>query len=239
VPWSIDAARVINSPAVWTLLRVLWNAALVAVAFVAAAELEAWAFASAVSEIPERLGRALRSIEEQVRPLLYTALFIDRPLGAATLCEVRWRPFRRPILIVSRATLDGLDDGALEGALAHEAAHIKWGHLTGRLLWAYGLWLATTVTFGFFNPRSLFGYQAVSVSAGLTYLFLLLSVVRLQEEQADRYAAEVVGAEALLGALGRLSQSPLELFRGPDLSIWTTHGSWKARRERLLAMRRG
>lgn len=90
----------------------------------------------------------------------------------------------RPRLVVSQGALAGLDDRALEGALAHELAHLK-----GRdLLWGWGLLAA----------RLLLAWNPVVQVLGRKALHDL-------EERADALSAEASSPEAVAAALERLS----------------------------------
>jgi Zn-dependent protease with chaperone function len=59
-------------------------------------------------------------------------------------------------------------------------------------------------------------------------------VSRRHEAEADRFAVEIAGADALLGALEAIQRT------GPAPAImanrWTTHGTWEVRAARIRAM---
>lgn len=230
VPWPLAIARIIVSGPFFFLLILLrmWLAVIAGAAF------DVWILRLLSAPPPEKLSAALRVVGARVRLSFRTPIFLVGVAGSANVAEVHWRPFLHPVLIVSRQTVEALDAGALEAVLAHEAAHVLWGHLASRLVSSFAVFAALMAAFAWLNPTV--GGLGMVVAFGLTHQFVMFAVIRRQEEQADLYAAETVDPRSLLDALAQLSDNIVEPYGVPDLSIWTTHGSWRRRRDRLVAM---
>jgi Zn-dependent protease with chaperone function len=147
---------------------------------------------------------------------------------------------RRSTLVISERIVSALTSGQLLAVLAHEAAHVVMNHGNRRLAWTalggavyVGVVMATTVvTIGIMPPS--FGFMRITIVV-MPMLFLRglyeNFVTRRHEAEADKFAAMLVGATAMIGAL--------EALRGPNAihahthNRWTTHGTWERRSARI------
>ncbi|HTP50883.1 MAG TPA: M56 family metallopeptidase [Anaeromyxobacteraceae bacterium] len=132
------------------------------------------------------LGEAARALGMRVPPLAYF------PAGPAVLyCTGA----RRPVVVVSRAAVDLLDDAELRGALAHELAHLE--HRDPALSWA----LMGARGLMWFNP----GAQV-----------LVRALARDAERLADERGAAATGDRlALASALLKLYRATGGSYEAP------------------------
>lgn len=133
---------------------------------------------------------------------------VDHPVPVAYCLPA----VRRPRVVISQATLDGLTEDELEAVLAHERAHLAMRH--DLVLEAF------TVLHRAF-PRW------VSSSAALREVSLLVEIL------ADRVAVRRAGASALGGALLAVAQG-----RGPVGAMSANGGHDLVARVQVLADRR-
>ena len=134
---------------------------------------------------------------------------------------------------VTRSLFDLLSERELAAVVAHEVGHLRRGHLLARtaLVVVGPLALLAAYDFGFAYASPL---AVVLIGP---YVLGTLAAVRATERDADAFAAERVGGEALASALGTLVRANLLLVqpRGPG-RILSAHPPIAGR---IRALRRG
>jgi Zn-dependent protease with chaperone function len=190
-----------------------------------------------VEQVPTRLESALVELRGRTGVSFRRVLCLDDCFGAGRRCEVLTAP-AGPTLIVSAAVAISIDDLELLALLAHEAGHIRLGHVGKRVV------VGTVAGFLFALAGTsvlyvLYSWLPVALVPGLVVAVVLANIrgiyltglVRAQELEADAFAADVAGAEALRSALAKLG------FMGPRTAVvhhrWTTHGTWELRSNHL------
>lgn len=188
--------------------------------------------------LPESLLTGLQTLRDRIGFAFDRIQCLEATFGGR-VCQVVKTP-GRSTLIISESIPRDLTPEQLLAVLAHEAAHVSFGHAWRKVAWGTlgtAVTIAITVGTGIliapFVPRSmafagvLVAVLPVTVLRGLYDTF----VVRRHEAEADDFAIDVTGGTALLGALDGLGGSgpPEALVR----NHWTTHGTWKRRASRI------
>lgn len=195
----------------------------------------------AVRELPP-LTAAIHAIQERTGVSFARVLAIDAAYLQGRVCLVVGVP-RAPTLAMSESLATNLPPDQLMALVAHEAAHVRFRHLSRRMAWA-GLIAVLTVAamaalLTFIEP--LFPGKLRPVGFAVAFFPILVArelydrfVSRRQEAEADRFAVEVAGADALIGGLEALQG----LGPPPPLmhNRWTTHSTWDVRAARIRAV---
>jgi Zn-dependent protease with chaperone function len=166
-------------------------------------------------------------------------LCLQAPFGGGRVCQVVTRP-GRSTLVISESIADDLSSAQLLAVLAHEAAHVRLNHFRRKIAWGViaGITTLTTaiVAQTLFLPVLPRALQFAGALGILLPLFLLRSlydafVIRRHEAEADEFAIDTAGGQALLDALCVLGASgPGELLVH---NRWTTHSTWERRVHRI------
>lgn len=128
------------------------------------------------------------------------------------------------LVAVSTGTLESFDDAELSALLAHEQGHLEGGHSIQSYAVLSALFLAKVLFGGFGLPITVFLLGV--------YLFML----RTNELEADRYAAEKVGAHRMATFLEKLEK----LTNGGKWSesfiaeLISTHPRFAVRRTQIM-----
>ena len=127
------------------------------------------------------------------------------------------------VIAISTGLVKALDDRQLRATLAHELGHIAGGHM----IMSSGF-LATLLL-----AKSLFGAMGLPVTAAL--LLLYLALLRRNEVDADRRAANMAGADAVIDLLLTLKVKLKEpkCLDWPGMSVLSTHPGFRSRAARI------
>jgi Zn-dependent protease with chaperone function len=188
---------------------------------------------------PPALARGLQALYDRTGFAFGRTLCLDPRFGGGYVCLVIPRP-GRPALVMSESLVASLPDEQLLAVLAHEAAHVRLNHAWRKAGWAaFGalgsliVVITISVLMAPWVPRSLAlaGMLAAVLPVVMLRGLYETYVTRRHEAEADEYAVDVAGAEALLGALESLSARGIA---GPRVHHrWTTHGTWEQRVARI------
>jgi heat shock protein HtpX len=127
------------------------------------------------------------------------------------------------VIAISTGLLEALNDRQLRATLAHELGHIDGGHLI--------------ITSGFLATlllgKSLFGALGLPMTLGL--LLAYFALLRRNEFDADRRAAERAGADDVVDLLLTLKVKLKEpkCLDWPGMSMLSTHPGFRVRAERV------
>ena len=185
------------------------------------------------AEIPPSARKAKADVEALTQTPVDGPVVVDR--GNELSAEVRWRLFRRPVLILSSA-MARLDATMLLAVIAHEYAHVSLNHLRTRLAVTIGSWLlaisfATWMqVFGLIHAPQPVATAVVLSAALIAQRFVLSAYVRKQEREADQFAASIAGADAVRAALRMTAVGPVI---PSSFSIWMTHDTAEVRQRAL------
>lgn len=199
------------------------------------AECRAWWFRRSAVDTPLVVGEVVARVQSLFNVQINGPLLVER--GEDFVAEIQIRPLRTPDLILSDKIGERFDPRSLAAVVAHELAHVHLGHLRQRLWASIALTIFfTAIVLSLLRANILPGIPRAPFSfllliAGLTVQQLVLyALIRSQEREADRYAAAMVGADAMSEALRRTSSpSTLPL----DFSLWTTHEAPESRARAL------
>jgi STE24 endopeptidase len=230
----------------------VWRVAIVLAIVLALPLLSTAAWGSCYSRILARwhlpdMSKALRTALDELHARadfrFQHVLCLQKDFGGGLVCEVV-DGFRGSTLVISSAIPDRLDKPELVALLAHEAAHVCLNHSRRKLVsgsvavlvcvaagTAIGVPLAAVIpgSFGFVP-----GLVTALILVNGRGLYTAL-VTRRHEFEADDFAAQVAGAESLLGALESLNFTESRTVTVHNR--WTTHGTWEVRSARLRQMR--
>ena len=190
-------------------------------------------------EPPPSLSKGLEMLRERTEFVFARVLCLDASFGGGAVCQVVPHP-RRSTLVISEAVPRGLTVEPLVALLAHEAAHLRLGHMWRKVAWGeLGAVVAITtavlaqVLIAPWVPRSLGVVGVLVVILPITILRGLYDtyVIRRHEADADAFAVHVAGASALLTALETLR--PSGQLPGMVHNRWTTHSTWELRAARI------
>ncbi len=188
---------------------------------------------------PPALSRGLETLYDRTGFAFMRTLCLDSRFGGGCVCMVILRP-GRPTLVISESIVVGLADEELLALLAHEAAHGRLNHVWRKVAWAaFGVLgslivsVAISILIVPLVPRS---FAVVGMLGALLPVAMVRGlydtyVTRRHEAEADEYAADVAGAEALLGALESVQARALPAPRTHNR--WTTHSTWERRVARI------
>lgn len=190
---------------------------------------------------PPALARGLETLYDRTGFAFGRTLCLDARFGGSGVCMVVLRP-GRSALVMSESLVASLPDEQLLAVLAHEAAHVRLNHAWRNVAWAAvgGLCsLIVVITISIliapWVPRSmaLAGVLAAVLPVVMLRGLFDTYVTRRHEAEADEYAVDVAGADALLGALESLRARGVV---GPRMhNRWTTHSTWERRVARIRA----
>lgn len=194
-------------------------------------------------EHPVALRAALQDLRARIDFHFDSVLCLEHQFGGGRVCEVV-SGLKGSTFVVSESIPTLLGASQFFALLAHEAAHVRLRHTTRRLVagtvalavaivvaGAAGILvsMARTSSIGFLAPLIV-----ALVLVNLRGLYIA-RVTRRHEFEADEFAANIAGADALLGALEALQ------FTEPRSTMvhsrWTTHGTWERRSARLRELR--
>ncbi len=112
---------------------------------------------------------------------------------------------------VTKPLVDKLDDGEIEGVLAHEINHIKHRDtLVSTMAATIGgaiTWLAYLFWFGSDDNKNILSYMLLFVLAPLAAMLVRLAISRNREYFADRGGADISSPLGLASALQKISDS--------------------------------
>jgi Zn-dependent protease with chaperone function len=191
---------------------------------------------------PLPLVESLRAIGERTHLSFARVMSLDPDYGQGRVCLVLGVP-GSPTLAISASLASSLPPDQLVAVLAHEAAHVRHRHVARRMGWTAVLGAGTVAgavaLFMLVAPLFSRTLQPVASSVAIFPMLVARSlyealVSRRHEAEADRFAVDVAGADALLGALEAIQRAgtaaPIMANR------WTTHGTWEVRAARIRAM---
>ena len=194
-----------------------------------------------VSQPPRALLGGLEELRDRTGFAFEDVLCLQAPFGNGRVCQVVTRP-NHATLVVSESIADDLTAPQLLAVLAHEAAHVCLNHFRRKIAWGavagiVGLTTAVVaqMLIGPFWPRGLRFAGVLGVLLPLIMLRGLYDafVTRRHEAEADEFAVDTAGGQALIDALGVLGGS------GPGGTLvhnrWTTHSTWERRTARIRA----
>jgi Zn-dependent protease with chaperone function len=194
-----------------------------------------------IAAVPSSLITGLAELRSRSGFQFDRVICLDASYGNGRLAAVARTP-RAATLIISEPLTNLLASDELLAILAHETAHIELRHFQRKLL--FGL-LATGIGFGCYVLVFMALNRVIPREMHLAPILVLMMlgafgrqsyealVTRRHEREADEYAANAVGAGALLRALDRLGagRSPIVMA-----NRWTTHSTWEIRSRRLRDM---
>jgi Zn-dependent protease with chaperone function len=188
--------------------------------------------------IPHSLLDGLRTLRVHTGFAFRRVQCLEAAFGGRT-CQVVTAPGRAS-LIISESIPRDLTSEQLLAVLAHEAAHVSFGHTWRKIAWGtigtavtIAMTVATGILIAPFVPRSMEFAGVLVAVLPITVVRRLYDtfVVRRHETEADEFAIDVAGATALLDALTALGGA------GPTEALvpnrWTTHGSRERRLSRI------
>ena len=192
-----------------------------------------------VSHPPRTLVEGLETLRERTGFAFDDVLCLRAPFGNGRVCQVVTHPGHSTLVLSEPITFD-LNAPQLLAVLAHEAAHVCLNHFRRKIAWGMVAGLAG-LTAGVaaqllivpFLPRPLHFAGVLGVLLPLVMLRGLYDalVIRRHEAEADEFAVETAGGQALIDALGVLAAS------GPGEALvhnrWTTHSTWERRAARI------
>jgi len=113
----------------------------------------------------------------------------------------------REYVFVTEALVESFEADELAAVLAHEEAHLRFGHLRRRCAAAVALTFAWAAGLATLGPVS--GPGTMGATAGFAgALAVVVGGLGVRHEyRSDRYAVRRTGADATLRALGRLEQA--------------------------------
>jgi STE24 endopeptidase len=149
--------------------------------------------------------------------------------------------FRAPTVFTASDVIDDLTEDELAALLAHEGAHIYLNHLwiKGAITMGLGICVVFAVIMGvqrFQESLSVPALGGLVLAIILGKLSLFNAISRRQEREADAFAAQTVGPDALISALEKIMPPALLAKNVADLTLWSTHDSWPRRRQRILEL---
>jgi len=194
--------------------------------------------------VPPALHTALARLREHTSFEFGRVLSLPARIGRGRQCFVI-PGTRGGTLVMSERIAEALPADQLLAVLAHEAAHVLLRHGPRKVAWAVGMVVAS-IAAAFANqfaiypllPAWVVGFARL-LFTGIPLLFARqfyeLYVTRRHEAEADDFAVDVAGPDALLGALEGIVD-----FRVHEALLhnrWTTHGTWERRTGRIRARR--
>jgi Zn-dependent protease with chaperone function len=192
-----------------------------------------------VAPPPRALLDALEKLRDLTGVEFDEVLCLQASFGSGRVCQVVTRP-GHSTLVLSESIADELSSPQLLAVLAHEAAHVCLNHFRRKIAWGgvagiAGLTTAvvTQMWVGPFLPRALQFAGVLGVVLTVVMLRGLYDtfVIRRHEAEADEFAVDTAGGQALIEALGVLGAS------GPGEALvhnrWTTHSTWERRAGRI------
>jgi Zn-dependent protease with chaperone function len=192
-----------------------------------------------VPQHPRALLEGLETLWDRTGFAFDDVLCLRATFGNGRVCQVVTRP-GHSTLVLSESIADNLNAPQLLAVLAHEAAHVCLNHLRRKIAWGAvaGVAVVTTAVAaqmlaGPFLPRSLKFAGMLGVLLPLLMLRGLYDalVTRRHEAEADEFAVDTAGGQALIDALDVLGAS------GPGAALvhnrWTTHSTWERRAAKI------
>ncbi|MGE3274534.1 MAG: M48 family metalloprotease [Vicinamibacterales bacterium] len=188
---------------------------------------------------PQALRDGLDALVDRLGFAFDRVLCLDACVGGGRVCQVV-SDGHVVTLVISERLPARMTPGQLVAVLAHEAAHVRLDHHRRKAIWGMAAALVAFATLFAINlaagpyvrglPSFAFTF-AVFALVGLFRGLYATYVVRRHEEEADRFAVDMSGADDLLGALEALDG--MGLSGAVMHNRWTTHGTREARVARI------
>ncbi len=110
------------------------------------------------------------------------------------------KDFHKKVFYISSTAIETLSVTELKYFVAHEIGHIQLEHLPNRVTIVRYFLYASTLIYLFMQPS-----YSVALLFSLAFAFYFFHMFRADEDAADRFAVEILGAALVIKAIKRLS----------------------------------